>query len=672
MIGIVVPAAALAVHVQGATADGLSWSAPALIDSAPSGEVFSALSCPSVTLCVAPDGNGGVATTTDPAGSAAWTVTRLAAYRTLTSAPSIVSLSCPSVTLCVGSDYGGDIYSTTDPTGGEGAWRQVSLPTDGTGPSISCPTISLCVLVFSDLGVVYTSSDPTGGSRSWVRSSVPGSNSSESGVACSSATFCAVAGGNGRVFTSTDPAGGGSTYVAHRIVAATSHGWPAITAIACPTATLCVAGDANGDVLTSSDPDSATATWSALRIDPGRSLAAITCRVSGLCTAIDDAGVLFSTAAAGAPSPAWTRVGSDASEDAPYQGDATFAVACPTDTLCLAVDGSPDLPRSSAPTVQGSWRISPPASDIGAGLNAISCPSLRLCVAVDGYGDVISTRTPENPASWHRALVDYNFGGLTGISCPTRSFCVATDSFGDVLISTDPTGGVHAWHRHQIEDGEAGGNGPPTGLMGVSCVSAHFCMAGDQNPGDVLTATNPWGGARAWFHHGSDGPGDGLIDVSCPSVSFCGVIGASGEIDAFTPGGSAHYTSVTLPFGLDSISCTSTTLCVAVAGGELDENNANPGGGIWSSFNPASAHPRWRLALPDGNEQLAVACHARSLCLALDIDGGASASFDPAASHPDWTTQVIDPGTVFSDVSCPTSRVCISVDDSGYLRIARR
>lgn len=672
MIGIVVPAAALAVHVQGATADGLSWSAPALIDSAPSGEVFSALSCPSVTLCVAPDGNGGVATTTDPAGSAAWTVTRLAAYRTLTSAPSIVSLSCPSVTLCVGSDYGGDIYSTTDPTGGEGAWRQVSLPTDGTGPSISCPTISLCVLVFSDLGVVYTSSDPTGGSRSWVRSSVPGSNSSESGVACSSATFCAVAGGNGRVFTSTDPAGGGSTYVAHRIVAATSHGWPAITAIACPTATLCVAGDANGDVLTSSDPDSATATWSALRIDPGRSLAAITCRVSGLCTAIDDAGVLFSTAAAGAPSPAWTRVGSDASEDAPYQGDATFAVACPTDSLCLAADGSPDLPRSSAPTVQGSWRISPPASDIGAGLNAISCPSLRLCVAVDGYGDVISTRTPENPASWHRALVDYNFGGLTGISCPTRSFCVATDSFGDVLISTDPTGGVHAWHRHQIEDGEAGGNGPPTGLMGVSCVSAHFCMAGDQNPGDVLTATNPWGGARAWFHHGSDGPGDGLIDVSCPSVSFCGVIGASGEIDAFTPGGSAHYTSVTLPFGLDSISCTSTTLCVAVAGGELDENNANPGGGIWSSFNPASAHPRWRLALPDGNEQLAVACHARSLCLALDIDGGASASFDPAASHPDWTTQVIDPGTVFSDVSCPTSRVCISVDDSGYLRIARR
>ena len=418
LIGLVALPAAWVAHVQGAAAADLSWSAPALIDGAPSGEAFSALSCPSVTLCVAPDQNGGVATTTAPGVSGAWTVTRLAPYRTLTDAPSIVSLSCPTVTLCVGADDNGDIFSTTDPTGGEGAWQQVALPTDGSGPSISCPTTSLCVLVYSDLGVVYTTSDPTGGSQSWVRSAVPGSNSSESGVACSSATFCAIAAGNGRVFTSTDPAGGGSTYVAHRIVAATSHGWPAITAIACPTATLCVAGDANGDMLTSTDPASAAATWSAQRIDPGSSLAAIACRVSGVCTAIDDAGVLFSTAAAGAPSPTWTGVGSDASEDAPYQGDATFAVACPDDSLCLAVDGSPDLPRSSAPTVRGSWRISPPRSDIGAGLNGISCPSLRLCVAVDGYGDVISTRTPEIPASWHRALVDYNFERPDGDQLP--------------------------------------------------------------------------------------------------------------------------------------------------------------------------------------------------------------------------------------------------------------
>jgi hypothetical protein len=386
VVAIVAVAAVSVVRVDPAAATPLVWSPPALIDTAPSGEAFGALSCPSVTLCVAADHNGGVATTTNPGGSAAWTVTRLSGYRTLTSAPSIVSLSCATVTLCVGVEFDGGVYSTTDPTGGPGAWRHVVLPTNGSGPSISCPTTRLCVLTFSDLGVVYTTSDPTGGSRGWVRSTVPGSRGSESGVACASAMFCAVAAGDGLVFTSTDPAAGGSTYVAHRVVAATSRGRPAITSIACPTATLCVAGDANGDVLTSTAPGSAGSIWSAQRVAPGSSLTAIACRISGICTAIDGHGVLYASPAAGAASPRWTRVGSDATAAGLYQGTATFAVACSADTLCLAADGSNDLPRSTAPTVPGSWRISPPPTDIGASLTGVSCPSLRLCVAVDAAG----------------------------------------------------------------------------------------------------------------------------------------------------------------------------------------------------------------------------------------------------------------------------------------------
>jgi hypothetical protein len=465
VVGIVVLVAAWVVQVDCASAAPLIWSPPALINTAPSGEAFSALSCPSATLCVAPDQNGGVATTTDPGGSGTWTVNRLTGYRALTSAPSIVSLSCAAVTLCVGVDFGGGVYSTTDPTGGPGTWRHVGLPTDASGPSISCPTTRLCVLVFSDLGVVYTTSDPTGGSRAWVGSALPGSTSLAAGVACASATFCAVAAGDGLVFTSTNPAGGGSTYAAHRVAAATGHGRPDITAIACPTATQCVAGDANGDILTSTDPGSTAATWSARRIAPGTSVAAITCRVSGMCTAIDGNGVLYATTTAGTTSPVWARVGSDASVDASYQGTASFAVACPTDTLCLAVDGSPDLPRSTAPMVPGRWRISPPPTDIGAGLTGVSCPSLRLCVAIDADGDVISTGTPEIAGSWRGSFVDAR-GALEGISCPSRSFCLASDTFGDVLVSTDPTGGLRAWRSRQIEDGEAGGNGPPTGLDG--------------------------------------------------------------------------------------------------------------------------------------------------------------------------------------------------------------
>lgn len=675
LLSIVALAAAWFVHADGAAAASLSWSPPTLIDTAPSGEVFGALSCPSAAFCVAADQSGGVATTTDPGGSAPWTLSRVAAYRGLTSAPAIQSLSCPTVGLCVGVDQGGDVYSTTTPNGGPRAWRGVMLPTiDGIGSSVSCPTTTLCVVTSADAGLVFTAADPTGGSGAWVSSTVPGSNGSESDVACPSAGFCAVAAGDGLVFTSTNPAGGGTTYAAHQVVAAGKQAAPDITAIACPTETLCVAGDADGDVLTSTDPASPAATWHAQQIDRDTSVAAIACRVSGVCTAIDGNGVLYATAAAAAASPAWSQVASNASALDGSEGTATFALACPTDTLCLAVDGTSDVPRSTSPTVPGSWRIAAPRSDSGASLDALSCPSLRLCVALDASGNVLSTRTPENPHSWHSAHVD-DAGELVGLSCPTRSFCLATDTSGDVLISTNPTGGARAWHAHMIEQGEDGGNGPPTGLMGVSCVSAHFCMTGDENPGDVLTASNPWGGAQDWLHHGSDGPGDGLIDASCPSVGFCGVVDANGQIDAFTPAGSAHFTNVSPPVGLGAIACPSARLCVAVAGGINAANvigQEQDGGGIWSSTDPTAPHPRWRLAHPDLDEQLAVACHALALCVAADIDGNASVSLDPAAHRPSWTTTAIDPNAVFTGVSCPTSRLCVVADDDGNIWMARR
>jgi hypothetical protein len=681
VVAIVAIASAWLAPVGRAGAVALTWSPPALIDAGASGESFDALSCPSAALCVAADMGGGLATTTDPGGSAPWTVTRLTAWRSFPTANSVQSLSCPAVTLCVGIDGTGDVYSTGDPTGGPGAWRSGALPTvlvgslrsGGVGAGIACPTAGLCVVPSSDSADVYTTSDPAGGSRAWTGSAVRGSNSSQSGVACASATFCAIAAGGGLVFTSTNPAGGGATYVARHVVAATGRGAPPdITAIACPTATLCVAGDANGAVLTSTDPSSPAATWSAEPIDRGSSLAAIACRVSGVCTAIDARGFLFATAAAGAPSPGWAKVASDATAVSYVGGASTFGIACASDTLCLAADGSPNLPRSTAPTVPGTWQISPPPSDIGTGLNGVSCPSLALCVAIDADGNVLSTRTPEIAGSWRKADVDHE-GAPQAISCPSRSFCLATDTFGDVIIATDPTGGVRAWRAHQIEDGEAGGNGPPTGLMGVSCVSARFCMTGDENPGDVLTATDPFGGFAAWLHHGSDGPGDGLIDASCPTVAFCGVIDSTGQIGAFTPGGSAHYVSTAIPVGLDAISCPSSGLCVAVAGGvNFNSPAGGPGGGIWSSTNPATAHPRWRRVLPDADDELAVSCHARALCLAVDVDGRVAVSLRPAAAHPHWSAAVIDPEAVFTGVSCPTSRVCFAVDSHGYLRIMRR
>jgi hypothetical protein len=194
-------------------------------------------------------------------------------------------------------------------------------------------------------------------------------------------------------------------------------------------------------------------------------------------------------------------------------------------------------------------------------------------------------------------------------------------------------------------------------------------MTGDENPGDLLTATNPWGGVRAWLHHGPDGPGDGLADASCPSPQFCGVIDANGDIDAFSPGDSTHFTDTGVADAPDAIACPSRRLCVAVAGGYNDNSN---GGGVWSSTDPAAAHPRWRQIHRDANEELAVACHGVHLCIAVDYEGRASFSSNPGAAAAVWSTQTVDPVAIFSAVSCPTAHVCIAADTDGQVMIAHR
>ena len=87
-----------------ASASGLSWSSPQLIDSqAPytNPASLSDLSCPSTSLCVATDSAGNVATSTNPTGGAsAWTTTRV------DDAYAVHGISCPTTSLCVATDSG--------------------------------------------------------------------------------------------------------------------------------------------------------------------------------------------------------------------------------------------------------------------------------------------------------------------------------------------------------------------------------------------------------------------------------------------------------------------------------------------------------------------------------------------------------------------------------------
>jgi hypothetical protein len=83
-------------------------------------------------------------------------------------------------------------------------------------------------------------------------------------------------------------------------------------------------------------------------------------------------------------------------------------------------------------------------------------------------------------------------------------------------------------------------------INSASCVSARACVLVDSN-GDVLTSTDPAGGAGAWTFanvvpyvgaEDFEGVGNHMFGVSCPAVSFCAVAGNQGQIytsaDPFT------------------------------------------------------------------------------------------------------------------------------------------
>jgi hypothetical protein len=306
----------------------------------------------------------------------------------------------------------------------------------------------------------------------------------------------------------------------------------------------------------------------------------------------------------------------------------------------------------------------------GIPITGISCPTVSLCVVVDLNGNALTTATPSRPGSWKRFLIDGR-ASLDAVSCSSPTFCAAVDTNGDVVTSTDPTAGPAAWTIVQIRPGITfSGYTASVPLTAISCPSRHLCVTGDDFPREIITTTDPTGGAAAW----SDGIGighrysaDGLVSVSCTSAHFCATVSDIGVFASTDPAGPASI-RLGINDSLEAISCGSRTLCLAVVGGRA---NGGPGG-VWRSTNPAAQRPQWNLIHPDPNQQFAVACRGRGLCVATDSAGMVTMSAHPAAAQPAWQTRRVDRTNVMSGISCPTVRLCVAVDTYGNVLTGRR
>ncbi len=224
-------------------------------------------------------------------------------------------------------------------------------------------------------------------------------------------------------------------------------------------------------------------------------------------------------------------------------------------------------------------------------------------------------------SGWSASAVIDSLGGsqpgLNSVSCaPGTSFCAAVDDQGNVVTSSDPAAGAGAWSAPATID-------PGSSLTSVSCPSRSFCAAVD-NQGRALTSTDPAGGASAWPATSVDTPGQN---------PDCG----------------------TAPCAVTSVSCPSTSFCMAVD----DAEDALTYNGSWKA-------PERTPGYDGGFDRLnSVSCALSNFCMAVDSAGNAEAFSGDA-----WSAQPnIDPGTGLSSVSCPAGTFCAAGDNSGSVLV---
>ncbi len=333
---------------------------------------------------------GGVALA-DTSGFAAWSTREgTPTYH------SINAVSCPSVSLCVAADDGGRILTSTNPTGGRPSWAITNVTQSGF-TALSCPSTGFCAAVSG--GDVFTSTDPTGGPSAWSRTTVGSGSSVFTSISCPSAALCVAANENGEAAVSADPTAGPSAW---RIV--DIDGTALLFDVTCPATSLCVAGDSLANVVTTTNPTGDASAWSRARLDHepyNPAIGHLVCPSTTLCmaSASDYTGgnVFLSNNPAGGAG-AWTRTHFDPSREPGF-------ITCSSASFCVGFDNANAVLTSANPAGgAGTWQI---MSSLGQGPlpDAMSCPSTSLCVAAYGPA-IISSTNPGGSGPWNRAGVD--------------------------------------------------------------------------------------------------------------------------------------------------------------------------------------------------------------------------------------------------------------------------
>ncbi len=328
-----------------------------------------------------------------------------------------------------------------------------------------------------------------------------------------------------------------------------------LVAVSCPTATRCVAvgstvgvdGAPNGaGIVTSSNGG---ASWTVAVVPPTVGfLSDVSCVDARRCVAVGQSGsgvgAIVATSNGGTtwtPQPVLTGA-----------GDVT-AVSCLTDGACMAVAtgalGAIALVENRA----GGWAqvgVLPPGM---SGATSISCTDDQHCWAtartmpdVDRVAGTVASTT-DGGGHWAASPVPSGMGFLNGVSCQSTSASTSSGAAG------------------------AGASGVDCVVVGTTSSTLDAVRSGR---GVILSSTD---GGASWTSEPVSAFVAALSDVSCTGPGSCVAVGTSvsGPADAgisILTGNDTGASSsvwkgaatVGSPQALTSVSCISTSACVAV------------------------------------------------------------------------------------------------------------
>ncbi len=348
------------------------------------------------------------------------------------------------------------------------------------------------------------------------------------------------------------------------------------------------------------------------------------------------------------------------------------SVSCTSSTFCVAVGNNSNNSGVALTSTDGgsTWtQGSLPSAVIN--LNGVSCTSSTFCVAVGGnYNNSgVALTSTDGGSTWTQSSLPSTVDVFYSVSCTSSTFCVAVGSGSTGAAAFTSTDGGTIWIRDSL---------PSTlyYLNGVSCTSSTFCVAVgnssiyNKNYGLGVTLRSTDGGS-AWTG-GSNAPSaNNVTSVSCTSSTFCVAVGegSSGAVALTSTNGGGIWTQGSLPayvVNLNGVSCTSSTFCVAVGNDSTNKFNNNSGEAFTSTIGGFT----WTQGSLSANVNNlnSVSCTSSTFCVAVgeNYDSLTNSYVTVFLTSTDggsiWTGGSL-PLTVndFTGVSCASSTFCVAV-----------